>query len=244
MEYAEGSLFFYEGPLWYQRDFSFTPEPGKRVFLHIGAANYRSWFWVNGMKVCEHEGGFTSFDCEVTAALHDGENFIVAAVDNTPGERRSHPPNRLVELRRPYARHLHGQGARCLHRPIRPTSRPRQPLSHRRLGSRRRCKARSVGEHRDSRVETDRRGATRREQPGTISDSRAQPHLCSCGSPPSHWPCLPRRGRNHRPGLGPGTGLQLRSPRALPARSAHDTRCRSPGHPGVVGNSGLLGYPI
>lgn len=77
------ALFFYEGPLWYQRDFSFTPEPGKRVFLHIGAANYRSWFWVNGMKVCEHEGGFTSFDCEVTAALHDGENFIVAAVDNT-----------------------------------------------------------------------------------------------------------------------------------------------------------------
>ena len=77
------ALFFYEGPLWYQRDFSFTPEPGKRVFLHIGAANYRSWFWVNGRKVCEHEGGFTSFDCEVTAALHDGENFIVAAVDNT-----------------------------------------------------------------------------------------------------------------------------------------------------------------
>jgi beta-glucuronidase len=76
------SLFFYEDPLWYQRDFTYIAKPGKRVFLHIGAANYRSWFWVNGVKVCEHEGGFTSFDCEVTAAIHDGPNFIVAAVNN------------------------------------------------------------------------------------------------------------------------------------------------------------------
>lgn len=77
------SLFFYEGPLWYQRDFTFHPTSGKRVFLHIGAANYKSLFWVNGTKVCQHEGGFTTFDCDVTSALKDGANFIVAAVDNT-----------------------------------------------------------------------------------------------------------------------------------------------------------------
>jgi beta-glucuronidase len=77
------SLFFYEGPLWYQRDFTFTPATGKRVFLHIGAANYRSIFWVNGEKVCQHEGGFTTFDCEVTQQLKPGANFIVANVDNT-----------------------------------------------------------------------------------------------------------------------------------------------------------------
>ena len=77
------SLFFYEGLLWYQCDFSFATKPGKHVFLHVGAANYRSQLWVNGKKVCEHEGGFTSFDCEVTATLRDGQNFIVAAVDST-----------------------------------------------------------------------------------------------------------------------------------------------------------------
>lgn len=76
------SLFFYEGPLWYQRDFTYSPKPGRRVFLHIGAANYRSWFWINGQKLCEHEGGFTPFDCEATSALKDGANFIVAAVNN------------------------------------------------------------------------------------------------------------------------------------------------------------------
>jgi beta-glucuronidase len=80
------SLFFYEGPIWYERDFTYQPKEHTRVFLHVGAANYKSWFWVNGQKVCEHEGGYTSFNCEVTAAIHAGGNFIVAAVDNTRRE--------------------------------------------------------------------------------------------------------------------------------------------------------------
>ena len=80
------SLLYYEGPVWYERDFTYQPKEHTRVFLHVGAANYRSWFWVNGQKVCEHEGGYTSFNCEVTAAVHDGANFVVAAVDNTRRE--------------------------------------------------------------------------------------------------------------------------------------------------------------
>lgn len=77
------SLLYYEGPMWYERDFTFQPKPRTHVFLHVGAANYRSWFWVNGQKVCEHEGGFTAINCEVTQAVHAGSNFVVAAVDNT-----------------------------------------------------------------------------------------------------------------------------------------------------------------
>jgi beta-glucuronidase len=77
------SLFFYEGPVWYERDFTYQPKEHTRVFLHVGAANYRSIFWVNGQKVCEHEGGYTSFNCEVTDAVHAGNNFVVAVVDNT-----------------------------------------------------------------------------------------------------------------------------------------------------------------
>ncbi len=76
-------LFFYEGPLWYQRDVNFTPQPGHRTFLHVGAANYHSFFWINGIRVCEHEGGFTTFDCDATDALKPGANSIVVAVDNT-----------------------------------------------------------------------------------------------------------------------------------------------------------------
>jgi beta-glucuronidase len=76
-------LFFYEGVVWYQKDFEHTAQPDTRTFLHIGAANYRTFVWVNTKKVCEHEGGFTPFDCEVTAALQDGKNFVVLSVDNT-----------------------------------------------------------------------------------------------------------------------------------------------------------------
>jgi len=80
------SLLYYEGPIWYERDFTYQPKAHTRVFLHVGAANYRSWFWVNGQKVCEHEGGYTSFNCEITSAVHPGNNFAVAAVDNTRRE--------------------------------------------------------------------------------------------------------------------------------------------------------------
>jgi len=76
-------LFFYEGTVWYERDFSWHPKPDSRVFLRVGAANYRSRVWVNGRKAGEHEGGFTPYDCEVTDLLAEGNNFVVISVDNT-----------------------------------------------------------------------------------------------------------------------------------------------------------------
>ena len=76
-------VLYYEGPIWYQRDFEHTAKPNTRTFLHFGAANYRTFVWVNTQKVCEHEGGFTPFDCDITSVLHDGKNFVVLSVDNT-----------------------------------------------------------------------------------------------------------------------------------------------------------------
>jgi beta-glucuronidase len=76
------SLFYYEGLLWYQRDFTYQTVAGHKTFLHVGAANYKSIAWVNGQQVCSHEGGFTDFDCDVSSAVHAGKNFIVIAVDN------------------------------------------------------------------------------------------------------------------------------------------------------------------
>jgi beta-glucuronidase len=76
-------LFYYEGLVWYQRDFNFEPQANHRTFLHIGAANYKALVWINGQHVCDHEGGFTAFDCEATQQLHAGKNFIVVAVDAT-----------------------------------------------------------------------------------------------------------------------------------------------------------------
>ncbi len=76
-------FFYYEGLLGYQRDFAYQPVAGHKTFLHIGAANYKSIAWVNGQQVCSHEGGFTSFDCDVSTSIRQGKNFVVIAVDNT-----------------------------------------------------------------------------------------------------------------------------------------------------------------
>jgi beta-glucuronidase len=75
-------LFYYEGTVWYQRAFTYRKPTSGRIFLYVGAANYLSRAWMNGQPVCEHEGGFTSFNCEVTAQLKDGDNVVVMYVNN------------------------------------------------------------------------------------------------------------------------------------------------------------------
>ena len=80
------SLYYYEGLLWYEKNFEYQPKPHTRTFLHVGAANYHAIVWVNSREICEHEGGFTPFDCETTGAIQPGTNSVVIAVDNTRHE--------------------------------------------------------------------------------------------------------------------------------------------------------------
>jgi len=76
-------LLLYEGTVWYQRTFSYHLDPGRRAFLHVAAANYRARVWMNGKALCDHEGGFTPFDCDATGLLKDGNNFVVISVNDT-----------------------------------------------------------------------------------------------------------------------------------------------------------------
>ena len=77
------TLFRYEGVVWFEKDFNYAPKEGMRTFLHVGAANYRSHVWVNEKRICDHEGGFTPCDCEVTGALKAGANWVLIAVDSS-----------------------------------------------------------------------------------------------------------------------------------------------------------------
>jgi beta-glucuronidase len=77
------TLLFYEGPVWYQRSFSYDKRAKTRVFLQFGGANYKARVYLNGKKLGEHEGGFTPFGFEVTDAVAAGENFVVVEVDNS-----------------------------------------------------------------------------------------------------------------------------------------------------------------
>ena len=76
-------LYYYEGLLWYEHEFEYHAKAGHLVFLHVGAANYMASVFVNDKHICDHQGGFTQFDCDATSALKDGTNSIVIAVDNT-----------------------------------------------------------------------------------------------------------------------------------------------------------------
>lgn len=76
-------LSFYEGTLWYKRDFVVAKKSDKKYFLHFGAVNYESHVYLNGKKLGVHKGGFTPFQFEVSELLNDGKNFVVVMVDNT-----------------------------------------------------------------------------------------------------------------------------------------------------------------
>jgi beta-glucuronidase len=75
-------LFFYEGPVWYRRLFSYHKRAHSREFVYFGAANYRASVYLNGQKLGDHEGGFTPFNFEVTDQIREGDNFLVVEVNN------------------------------------------------------------------------------------------------------------------------------------------------------------------
>ncbi len=75
-------LMFYEGPVWYRREFNYQKHPGKREFVYFGAVNYQAIIYLNGEKLGEHEGGFTAFNFEVTSLLREGANTLIVEVNN------------------------------------------------------------------------------------------------------------------------------------------------------------------
>ncbi len=75
-------LFYYEGAVWYERDFEWKKAPG-RVFLHFDAVSLEAHVYLNGVKLGTHTGGFTPFEFEVTDTIREGRNSVVVRADNT-----------------------------------------------------------------------------------------------------------------------------------------------------------------
>jgi len=76
---------YFRGIGWYRKHFQLGEEyRGKRVFLEFEGVNQVAEFWVNGTRVGEHKGGYTSFEFEVTSALRFGNdrNTLTVKVDN------------------------------------------------------------------------------------------------------------------------------------------------------------------
>ncbi len=73
---------YYEGTMWYRKKFPFSKDENKRQFICFGAVNYDCHIYLNGKKIGHHEGGFTSFNLEVTNQIKSGDNSLVIKVDN------------------------------------------------------------------------------------------------------------------------------------------------------------------
>lgn len=76
-------LLYYEGTIWYRRDFDLQPQPGKRYFLWFGAVNYEAQIFLNDQAVGTHTGGFTAFNLDVTDLVKAGNNHLVVKADNS-----------------------------------------------------------------------------------------------------------------------------------------------------------------
>ena len=75
-------LFLYEGTIWYKKDFDYNLEKGRKLFVYIGAANYKAVVYLNGTKLGEHEGGFTPFNFEITNLVKEKDNYLIIKVDD------------------------------------------------------------------------------------------------------------------------------------------------------------------
>ena len=72
---------------WYRRRIQ-VPAPTtvrSRVLLHFGAVDHHATVWANGAMVGNHEGGYTPFICDITAAVGNGsECAVVVRAEDDP----------------------------------------------------------------------------------------------------------------------------------------------------------------
>ncbi len=75
-------FFFYEGSIWYKKDFNYHKKDDKKVYLYFGAANYVANVYLNGDVIGMHEGGFTPFSFDITDKVKEGNNFVILRMNN------------------------------------------------------------------------------------------------------------------------------------------------------------------
>ncbi len=71
---------------WYARAIRIPTEwTGKRVFLVVGASDWRTSGWLDGQPLGGHQGGYTPFELELTRLARPGQQQrLVLRVDDTP----------------------------------------------------------------------------------------------------------------------------------------------------------------
>ena len=69
--------------VWYKRTVNISPAQAEgRIFLHIGACDYKTEVWINARSAGTHKGGFASFCFDITALILPGENIITICAED------------------------------------------------------------------------------------------------------------------------------------------------------------------
>ena len=75
-----GNTNYFENA-WYRRMIELPAAMrGKRIWLHFGAVDYKTWVYVNGQLAGTHTGGNAAFGFEITQLLRAGGNELVVRV--------------------------------------------------------------------------------------------------------------------------------------------------------------------
>ena len=70
VESALSGVGRHDDEMWYRRVFQLPGSwQGQRLLLHFGAVDQIATVWVNGQQVAHHEGGYTEFSADITAAV-------------------------------------------------------------------------------------------------------------------------------------------------------------------------------
>ena len=75
-------LEYYEGAVWYKKEFTYHKKNNTKLFLHFGGINYKAQIFLNGKKIGSHEGGFTPFQIDLTHLIKDGNNALLVYTNN------------------------------------------------------------------------------------------------------------------------------------------------------------------
>lgn len=76
------SIDDYYPVVWYHRQFNLDKQPGKHYLLHFEAVDYQCDIWLNNRLVCQHQGGHTPFQVDVTNWVENDNDLTLKVVDH------------------------------------------------------------------------------------------------------------------------------------------------------------------
>ncbi|HUR23680.1 MAG TPA: hypothetical protein VMZ73_07390, partial [Acidimicrobiales bacterium] len=91
--YPEVAVHDHVGDAWYETMVRIPAAwAGERIVLRFGSATHRAVVWVDGVRVAEHEGGYTPFEADVSGVVEPGAVARITVVVSNVLTWQSIPP--------------------------------------------------------------------------------------------------------------------------------------------------------